>query len=277
MVSIENMAGSTKVTGWNRPEVQVRGTVAEGATLEFGGTENRLAIEVDIEHGALKMRKSELEVFVPSGCSVSVEGFNTAITLSGVAGKVKAETVNGSISHSGASKDVQLQSVNGAIETTKGSGRMQVEAVNGAVTVRDASGELNASTVNGKLAVLGGSFSHAHLEAVSGPVRFEGALAPKGTLGVETVSGPVDLFFPSGADADFTVTTFSGSITNELGPAAQKKDEWTPEKELVFTSGKGGAQVTVETLSGAVSIRKRTGPASMGAVLPGTFTAIQTP
>jgi len=87
--------------------------------------------------------------------------------------------------------------------------------------------------------------------------RFESTVAPKGSLGVETVSGAVELFFAAGADADFNVTTFSGSVTNELGPAAQKKDEFSPEKELTFTTGKGGTRVSVETLSGAISIRKK--------------------
>ena len=43
----------------------------------------------------------------------------------------------------------------------------------------------------------------------------------------ETVSGAVELFFPAGFAGDFTVSTFSGAVTNELGPAAEKKGEWT--------------------------------------------------
>ena len=74
---------------------------------------------------------------------------------------------------------------------------------------------------------------------------------------MESVSGTVDLFLPAGLGAEFSVSTFSGEITNELGPAAEKTSKWTPEKELSFTSGSGGAQITVETLSGAVNIRKR--------------------
>ena len=61
----------------------------------------------------------------------------------------------------------------------------------------------------------------------------------------------------AGLAAEFSVSTFSGDITNELGPAAEKSSRWTPEKELSFTTGSGGARVTVETLSGAVHIRKR--------------------
>jgi DUF4097 and DUF4098 domain-containing protein YvlB len=170
---------------------------------------------------------------------------------------VSAETVNGSITQSGSAKGVELQSVNGAIEVTKASGRIQAEAVNGTVTVRDASGELEASTVNGKLLVTGGSFERAALESVAGGVRFEAGLSARATLSVESVSGAVELFLPAAIGAEFSVSTFSGEITNELGPAAEKSSRWTPEKKLSFTTGSGGARVTVETLSGAVSIRKR--------------------
>jgi hypothetical protein len=73
---------------------------------------------------------------------------------------------------------------------------------------------------------------------------------------VETVSGPVELLLPAGFAADFSISTFSGAIVNELGPAA-KAEGWGPGKDLKFTSGQGGARVSVETLSGAIHIRKR--------------------
>jgi DUF4097 and DUF4098 domain-containing protein YvlB len=256
-VHVENMSGSVKVTGWDRAEVQVKGTLGEGAELEMGGSEKRTTVEVAAEHGNPMDVRSDLEVFVPAGSAVSVEGFQATITVSGVTGSVKAETVNGTITHSGPSREVELQSVNGSVEVTKAAGRVRAEAVNGTVTVRDASGDLEAGTVNGKLLVAGGSFDRVSLESVAGGVRFEAGLSPKASLSVETVSAPVDLFLPASIAATFSVTTFNGEITNELGPAAEKSSRWTPSKELSFTTGAGGARVSVETLSGAVNIRKR--------------------
>lgn len=256
-VSIENPAGSTKVTGWDRAEVEVKGSVCSECALTLSGADSRVRVEIETHHISPMGGKSEIEVMVPVGSSVSVEGFNATIAIAGVTGGVKAETVNGTITHAGSSKEVQLQSVNGAVETTKPAGRVHVEAVNGPVTVRDASGEIDASTVNGKLSILGGTFTRAHLETVSGGVRFDGAVSAKGTLGVESVSGGVELLFPAGFGGDFNVTTFSGSVTNDLGPAAQKSNDFLPQKELRFTSGSGGVRVSVETLSGSIAIRKR--------------------
>ena len=78
-VSIENMSGSVKVTGWDRAEVQVKGTVGSGGELSFDGSEKQTTIEVEAEHGNPMGIKSDLEVFVPAGSSVSIEGFQATI------------------------------------------------------------------------------------------------------------------------------------------------------------------------------------------------------
>jgi DUF4097 and DUF4098 domain-containing protein YvlB len=255
-VSIENMSGSVKVTGWDKAEVQVRGTVGAGGELSFEGSGKRMHIEIEGEHNPMGI-KSDLEVFVPAGSAVEIEGFQATISVAGVTGSVKAETVNGGITQAGAAKHVELQSVNGDVDVTKAAGRVKAESVNGGVTLHDASGELEASTVNGRLQVVGGSYERAQLESVSGPVRFEAGLGSRATLSIETVSGQVDVLLAAAIGADFAVSSFSGHISNELGPAAQKQGKWTPQTELSFTTGSGGARVTIETLSGGVNIHKR--------------------
>ncbi len=255
-VSIENMAGSVRVTGWDKAEVQVRGTVGAGGELSFGGSDKRIQIEVESDRNPMGIR-SDLEVFVPAGSSVEIEGFQATIKVTGVTGSVQAETVNGSITQAGAAKHVELQSVNGDVEVAKAAGRIQAEAVNGTVSVRDASGELEASTVHGKLSVIGGSYERVEIESVAGAVRLEAALSARASVSIETVSGPVELLLPADVAAEFSVSSFSGRITNELGPAAEKPSKWTPQTELTFTTGSGGARVSVETLSGSIAIRKR--------------------
>jgi len=255
-VSIENMAGSVKVTGWDKAEVQVRGTVGEGGELSFEGSGRRTHIEIEADHNPMGI-KSDLEVFVPAGSSVDIEGFQATISVTGVLGSVTAETVNGSITQAGAAKHVELQSVNGDVEVSKATGRIKAETVNGSVVVRDASGDLEASTVHGKLHVIGGSYDRAEIESVAGTVRFEAALTSRASLSIETVSAPVELLLPATVSAEFQVSSFSGRINNELGPAAEKRGKWTPQTELGFTTGSGGARITLETLSGAIDIRKR--------------------
>src|SRR5512137_1693753 len=74
-VTIENPAGSTKVTGWDRAEVQVKGTVCSDCGLALSGTDKRVRVEVESHHVNPMAARSELELMVPAGSSVTVEGF----------------------------------------------------------------------------------------------------------------------------------------------------------------------------------------------------------
>jgi hypothetical protein len=256
VVSIDNPAGSIRVIGWDKAEVSVTGSLGHGALgLAVTGDRRRTAVEVETEgnpHGV----SSDIEVRVPAGSDVVIESFGAAISVSEVKGTVSAETVNGDIRIGEAPREVRAESVNGGVTIATRGGRVQAESVNGAVTVRGAGGEIDASTVNGPLTVTGASIARAVLETVNGPILLEGGLSRGGTLTVESVSGSVELALPASTAADFTVTTFSGDIRNELGPPAHRSSRHTTEKELTFSTGGGGANVTVETLSGSIVLRR---------------------
>ena len=257
LVEIENPAGSIRVIGWERGEVMVTGDLGAGASgLDFTGSGSRIRVGVDTErnpHGVI----SSLEVHVPAKSRLQIESFAGSITVEGVNGTVSAETVNGSITVSGQAREISAESVNGAVQVSGASTHTKAESVNGSVVVRGASGDLDASTVNGRLEVSGGAFVRAHLETVSGSLAFEGALASGASLEAETVSGSVTIALPANVAADFSISTFSGSVDNAFGPPATRVSEHTPEKELEFSTGGGGASVSVHTLSGGVTLRKK--------------------
>jgi len=255
-VTIENLSGSIKVIGWDKAEVRVTGTLAPDAELEFEAGDKHVDIEVEVERHD-DAGTSDLEVHVPSGSQVEIEGVNVEIEVTGLTGSVEAETVNGGISLRGSAKLVSLQSVNGAVDVSGPRGRIEIEVVNGSVTVQDAAGHIEASTVNGEVIVGGGPFESAALESVAGAVSFKADLAATGRLDIETVSGGAEVLVPANIMADFSISTFSGEIEDELGIGTVQQEEFIPAKELSFSTGSGGARITVETLSGSVHIRKR--------------------
>jgi DUF4097 and DUF4098 domain-containing protein YvlB len=257
VVEIENLAGSVKVIGWTELAIRVKGTLAAGAELDFEASGKRAHIEVDVEDHDPMEAVSDLEVHVPVGSHVEIEGVRLDIEVTGVTGSVEAETVDGSILHTGAAKEVSLQSVTGTVDVTDARGLIQAETVNGAVNIRKSSGQLEASTVNGELTVTDGPFERVALESVAGAVRYEADLASQARLEVETVSGSVEIFLAPNIKADVSVTSFSGGIDNELGVGTVKQESFLPAKELKFSTGAGGARITVETLSGGVHLRKR--------------------
>jgi DUF4097 and DUF4098 domain-containing protein YvlB len=258
VVHIENPAGSVKVVGWDRAEVAVTGTQgrgAEGVSLRGGG--RRTSVEVETM-GHPHSVHSSIEVRVPAGSRVEVESFAADVTVTGVTGAVSVECVNGSIDISGARQEVTASSVNGGVQVSGGATRVSAESVNGPVTIHGGSGEVEASTVNGRLVVTGkGPYERAELETVSGSVLFEGALAGQASVNIESVSGSVEIVLPAGVSADFNVSSFSGDVVNELGPPAERTSKYTTEKSLDFSTGSGGASVSISTLSGGIQLRKR--------------------
>jgi DUF4097 and DUF4098 domain-containing protein YvlB len=258
LVEIENPAGSIHVVGWDKNEVEVVGTLGRGAEgVDVSGGAGRIAIEVETL-GHPRGTSSDLEIRVPKRSRLEIDGFAASIKVEGIDGLIQAETVNGEIVIAAGSKEVSAESVNGAVDVSCPCQRVEASSVNGAVTVRGASGTVDASTVNGRLIVEGGSFDRVQLETVNGQVRFAGDLASGSTLDVETVGGAVELVFPASVSADFTVSTFSGSIANEFGQEPRRTSRYTSEKELAFTTAKGGATVTVNTLSGGIRLAKQT-------------------
>ena len=107
----------------------------------------------------------------------------------------------------------------------------------------------------GSIRVTGSTLQEASFESVAGNIRVEGDLSDSGEFSFETVSGNITLTVPSGFSAEWEVESFSGSIDNDLGPAAERTSQYAPGKELQFVSGSGGAEVSIETLSGSVEIR----------------------
>ena len=256
VVQIENPSGSIRVIGWDRAEVAVAGTLGHGAdAVDLRGDKRRTHVEVESDnpHG----HNTDLEVRVPAGSDVVIESYAASISVSDVRGTLSAETVNGDIQVTNGGREVQAETVNGSVTVSSRGGRVRAESVNGSVSVRGAAGEIDASTVNGPLTVTGETFERARLETVNGRILFDASLEARGVLEAESVSGAVELVLPSNIAADFTISTFSGDIRNELGPPARKPGLHLPGKELTFSTGGGGANVSVETLSGGIVLRRK--------------------
>jgi DUF4097 and DUF4098 domain-containing protein YvlB len=266
-VEIDCPTGAVRVIGWDKNEVQVTGTLARDAgPLKIDASERRVKIEVEMANHPEKSR-GELEIRVPSKSRLRVESFAGAITVSDVTGDIRAESVQGGIVVTGATGEINAETVNGGVEITGPSRYVRAEAVNGAVTLRGGSGELSASAVSGAVTVSGGSFKRVKLESVSGPVRFEGGIEKGGEMGVESVSGKVDVLLPADQGADIEISSFAGDIRYEFNAMTLGRGEAaTPstggrhgehEKERRLTIGGGGARVSIETMSGSVLVRSK--------------------
>ena len=257
VVEVHNVSGSVTVTGWDRDEVAVTGTLGRGSErLEFTASGPRTEVRVVLPHFAHDVDGSDLEIKVPAGSRLEVSTVSATIGAGAVTGPVRLESVSGRITVSGAPRRFDAKSVSGDIEIAAANAPGRASTVSGRVSLKGVEGEVEANSVSGTVGVSGGAVSRAELQTTSGDIRFDAGLASGGRLDAKTVSGTVDLVLPAATAADFDVTTFSGQISNEFGPQARRASEYGPGRELSFSTG-GGGRVVAKSFSGSVHLRKR--------------------
>jgi DUF4097 and DUF4098 domain-containing protein YvlB len=258
VVEVENVSGSVKVMGWPRAEVEVSGTLGKGTDrLEFEAGPHRTTIRVVLPHECHRCEGSELTIHVPADSDLDVETVSAPIDVTDLSGKLELKSVSGEVTVGGHPADVDARSVSGRVEVTAVDAPVHAKSVSGDVLLRGVKGDVEAGSVSGDVVVSGGAVERGEFGTTSGNIRFEGALTSAARLDAKSVSGDVELVLPSDVAADFEITSFSGDIQNAFGPAAQKVSRYTSERELSFSTGSGGARVTVKSFSGDVRLRKR--------------------
>ena len=257
VVEVHNVAGSLRVTGWDQDQVAVTGTLGKGTErLEFTAGERRTVVRVVLPHNAHHVDGSDLEIKVPRGSSLEVNAVSADISVEKVAGEMDLESVSGEVRVGGEPKRFTARSVSGDVEITTSSAPGRAKSVSGAVKLNGVTGDVEAGSVSGDIVVRGDAVSRVDLETTSGDIRLDAGLAKDARVSAKTVSGTVELTLPAATAADFDVTTFSGNITNDFGPAAKRTSEYGPGKELSFSTGAGG-RVLARSFSGNVHLRKR--------------------
>lgn len=269
-VTVENVAGTVVVKGWDRAEVSVRGEIASDAEFEFTGPPENVSVivrykekrrHVTVNHG------SNLEVQVPAGSSLEIRTVSADVTVDQVSGQdLEIQSVSGGVTvttkglpdtEAGRMQRLELQSVSGRVDLKATGARVEAQSVSGDVVLNLDGGEVEASSVSGTARVSAGRLDRAEISSVSGDVVFEGGFMKSGRYEFTSHSGSVDLILPADTAAEFSVDTFSGDIESEFGGEVQRSSEYTPGKELELTLGSNGPRVDVSCFSGTVHLRKR--------------------
>ena len=265
-IEIYNVAGSILVTGWDRDEVRVSGTLGEGTDrLEFENDGSQVEITVVVErqrrrNPERRVGESHLEIMVPRNATLDIEAMASSITVTEVGGAVRMQTSAGHITFTGDSAEIEADNSAGDIEVSTTSNVAEIDAENmaGNVFVQVGGGDVSANTVTGSVRVVGGTLREGDFESTSGTIYFEGAIAGDGELDFTNFNGNIDLLIPEGTAASFDITTYAGSIETEFGFQGQRVEQFSPEQEAEFTLGDGAdASVSIEAFGGSVTIRKQ--------------------
>ena len=142
-IHISNISGSVNVTGWDRKEVHVTGTLGKKVErLEIDGDEKRLGIEVIYPDRVRNIGDTHLEVRLPKGCRVEVSVVSADVSVDKVEHKLYVESVSGDIEIDGKLAEVDVESVSGEIEVRAETPRLSIESVSSDVQLEKAHGDV---------------------------------------------------------------------------------------------------------------------------------------
>lgn len=260
-VDISNVAGSIRINGWDRAEIEVEGTVgADVERVEFTVDGDRTTIRVhlprrlDRSHDA----DADLTINVPHASRVSASTVSAGLRAEGLSGKPELKSVSGDVALSGTFTQAEVQSVSGAVRV-QGTGegaRIRAVAISGDVTIAAMSGELKATSVSGDVSVTASGVRRADLGSTSGSVLYDAPVAADGRYELGTVSGSARFVVHGSTKARYELQTMSGNIRNGFGPKPRRVSEYGPGMELEFEEGRD-AEVEMSAVSGTLSLERK--------------------
>jgi len=263
-VNIDNVRGEVTVTTWDKNQVQVSGTLGDGARpLEIEGDERN--VDIRVQSGEQKgnwfswgndssMQPTTLNVRVPRSVEIHINVVSAPVSMDGLdGGKIDVESVSGRIRANLKSPEVSMQTVSGTIDLAGRAGKADLQTVSGDITAPNVVDKIDAQTVSGRMTIGGGPWKEASFSTVSGDTQVNGGPTRDGKLDIDSMSGDVQLQLPSDTMARLEASTFSGDLRSDWGTPSKGEDG--PGKELKTTIGGGGAYIHVESFSGDVRVR----------------------
>jgi DUF4097 and DUF4098 domain-containing protein YvlB len=255
-VSISVWSGQVNVTGSSGSSVRIRGTVERDAMEVRARSSNvTISMESEYRHGG----RADLEISVPEGTSVILEGYSAPYVIRGVKASVKAETLSGSIRVTGAGGKVNVGSVSGDIDVRDVDGDVRAESVSGTITMAGIDGDIEGESVSGGVSISRAKSRSVRAETVSGEIAYRGTFDPSGTYTFKSHSGRLLLGMPADAGASVTMQTFSGNVDSDFPVTLESgRQRLGHESRMEFKVGNGRSRVVVETFSGDIKIQRST-------------------
>jgi DUF4097 and DUF4098 domain-containing protein YvlB len=259
-VEVSNVAGTVRVTGWDRNEVEVTGELGEGTErLDFATADKVTRIKVILPNRSHNVDDTDLVIRVPAASRLSVNTVSADVAVRGVLGAQRLVSVSGDIRTEAGVQVVECRTVSGDV-TVNGSARkglLTINTVSGDATALKVAGEVNANTVSGNVTLGLGETSRSRVRSTSGDLTLATLLASDGKLDAESISGDVRLDLVGAVNAEFDVSSFNGEIRNCFGPKPASTSEYAPGRELRFREGQGSAWVRIKTMNGDISVCRR--------------------
>ncbi|WP_239067396.1 DUF4097 family beta strand repeat-containing protein [Actinomadura bangladeshensis] len=181
--------------------------------------------------------RTAITVTVPHDCPVSLTLVSADAVVTGMTTRTSIKSATG---------NVTLDGVAGAIDANTVSGAIEAQGLDGTVSF---------TSVSGDLALAGASIDRLGARTVSGRIAADVDLSGDAAVDVNTVSGEVALRVPESADAQVSLSSAAGRIETSF-PELGRQDR-TIAQSVTGKLGDGGGRLTVNTVSGAITLLGR--------------------
>lgn len=254
-ISIENIAGSIEIIGWDRAEAHLTGELGDSVDeLEINATGSSLQISV-INRNQRNVDSTELKLMMPKGATIEASAVSADIDISDLDNeKLTASSVSGDIDVDAVSRRVAIETVSGDLEFNGDTSRISAETVSGDMILSGIAGEIEASTVSGDMDLKAGAVDSLKLETVSGDATAFAEVSDNGRLSAESMSGDVAILLPASQNGLFRAQSFSGRISSDFGSVQHAKHG--PGSHLKHLVGSNGVEIRVESFSGNIRLKK---------------------
>ena len=267
-IEVGNVRGKIDVTGWDKAQVQLSGSLGAGSKLEISGDAQHLALRVEGTGSGRWFGRngpdhdSDLVLHVPRAAALKLEVVSADASVSGIAGKsLNVDGVSGKLTLSSNAPEVEINNVSGEVKFTasapSAATRAHLQTVSGDIDAKGLGGRVKLETVSGNIGFDSAQVQELETGTVSGDVRINAAPAAHGRMQLESMSGNIRLRLPAALSAHVEASTFSGSIGSDYG-AVQDKGHG-PGSSLDARVGEGDTQIHVESFSGDIELRKQGG------------------
>ena len=264
-IQIENVRGSVTVAGWDKPQVELRGSLGAGSKLAISGDAAHFGLKVASadsgwfgKHGPAS--DSELVLHVPRGAALELQVVSADASVADMAGKsIQVHGVSGTLGVRSSAAEVDVESVSGdvsfAAPQPNPAAHAHLQTVSGDITAKNLGGRVKLDTVSGDIGLDDAPLQELETGTVSGDVRIHATLAPHARLHLESMSGDIRLHLPETLSAHIEASTFSGDIHSDYGSARSK--EHGPGSSLETRAGSGDAEIEMQSFSGSIELRKQ--------------------
>jgi DUF4097 and DUF4098 domain-containing protein YvlB len=272
IVSVSNVSGYIRVTGWNENRVQVdavkrssqRGEDLSLVEIEVYTRPDRVEVRTIYPRGRSTSISVDYDLKVPRAAVINaLTSTSGEITVTGAFARVVAQSTSGAVAARDITGDVSLATTSGQITAERIGGALKVSSTSGNLTINDADAQLSVSSTSGDIRVTRVK-DGATVNSSSGSIRLERvggraiARASSGTVYLSDVVG----------DANASSTGNSVTVDNVRGRTVASSISGrvivrNVDEGVRATSYSGSVEITnakgrieAETTSGGVTLAR---------------------